>query len=97
MRSPYCLYVCVSPPPLYAWTSLYETLILPMYFIDPYQQYVCVYVYPLTVAGQHFSKKVIAATNTHATIEESLEVSPSMGPASYRRKIGVSSSQALLL
>jgi hypothetical protein len=48
------------------------------YFINPSHQSVCLYVYLPIVAGQQFGKNVTAATNTHATIEELLEVLFSM-------------------
>jgi hypothetical protein len=46
-----------------------------VYFINPYHQYVCLYVYPPIVAGQQLGKHVTAATNTHATIEELIDAS----------------------
>jgi hypothetical protein len=38
--------------------------ILTVYFINPSHQSVCLYVYPLIVAGQMISKHVTTATNT---------------------------------
>jgi hypothetical protein len=35
------------------------------YFINPFLQYVCLYVYPLIVARQRLGKNVAAVTNTH--------------------------------
>jgi hypothetical protein len=43
---------------------------------------------PPIVAGQCLGKHVPAATNTHATIEEFMNVSFSMRPVSCQRKVG---------
>jgi hypothetical protein len=40
----------------------------------------CLYVYSPTVATQQLGKTVTAAMNTHATIEERLDLSFSMRP-----------------
>jgi hypothetical protein len=42
---------------------------------------VCVYVYPPNVARERLGKNVTAAKNTHATLEELLDLS-------YERKVG---------
>jgi hypothetical protein len=68
--------VCVSRYPahkrLNAWPSLYEN---------------CAWLH-LYVARQRLGKNVTAATNTHTTIEELLDVSFSMRPVSYQREAG---------
>jgi hypothetical protein len=56
------------------------------YFINPSHQSVCLYVYPPIVAKQRLGKNVTAATNTHATIEELLGASFSVGSMSYEGK-----------
>jgi hypothetical protein len=45
-------------------------------------------VYPRIDARQRLGKNVTTATNTHATIEELLDVSFYMRSVSYQRKIG---------
>jgi hypothetical protein len=45
------------------------------YFINPFHQSVCLYVYPPIVARKRLRKIVTTATNTHSTIEESLDPS----------------------
>jgi hypothetical protein len=62
-------------------------LISTAYFINPCNQSVCLYVYPLTVATQRLGKTVTAATNTHATIVEWLDSFP-MRAVSCQRKVG---------
>jgi hypothetical protein len=52
----------------------------------------CVSVYPPIVARQLLGRNVTAVTNTHATIEELLEVSFSMWPVSYQGKYAKSTS-----
>jgi hypothetical protein len=42
------------------------------YFINPSHHFVCLYVCTHNVARQRLSRNVIAATNTHARIEELL-------------------------
>jgi hypothetical protein len=63
-------------------------LISTAYFINLSHQSVCLYTYPHIVARQRLGKNVIAATNTHATIEELLEASFSVRSVSYQRKVG---------
>jgi hypothetical protein len=58
------------------------------YFINPSHLFVCLYVYLPIFARQRLGKEVIEATNTHATIEELLDVSFSMRSVSYQRKVG---------
>jgi hypothetical protein len=58
------------------------------YFINLSDQPVCLYVYPPLLDRQRLSKCVTAATNTHETIEESLDASFSMWSVSYQRKVG---------
>jgi hypothetical protein len=45
-------------------------------------------MYPSIVARERLDKNVIAATNTHAIIEELLDASFSMWYVSYQRKAG---------
>jgi hypothetical protein len=45
------------------------------YFINPSHPSVCLYVYPLIIAGQRPGKNVTAVTLTHATIEDLLNAS----------------------
>jgi hypothetical protein len=60
---------------------------IPMtYFINSSHQSVCLYVYLPIVARQRLGKNVIAATNTHSTIEELLDASFSVGSVSYEGK-----------
>jgi hypothetical protein len=58
------------------------------YFINPYHQSLCLYVYPLIVARQRLGRNVIAATNTQVTTEELLDVPFSMLFVSCQRKVG---------
>jgi hypothetical protein len=46
-------------------------------------QSLCLYVYPSIVARQLLGKNFTAATNTHVTVEELLDVSFSMRSVSY--------------
>jgi hypothetical protein len=55
------------------------------YFINPFPQ--SVYVYS-SVVRQLFGKSVTAAMNTHAIIEELLDLSFSIWSVSYQRKLG---------
>jgi hypothetical protein len=55
------------------------------YFINPYKQSVCQYVYPPIIARQWHGKNITAAMNTHATIEKLLEASFSTRSMSYQR------------
>jgi hypothetical protein len=56
------------------------------YFINSSHQSLCQYVYPPIVARQQLSKNITMVTNTHATIEELLDVLFSMWWIS--RKVG---------
>jgi hypothetical protein len=58
------------------------------YFINPSHQSVCLYVYPLIVAGQRLGKSVTAATNTYVTIVELLDASFSTWFVPYHMKVG---------
>jgi hypothetical protein len=62
--------------------------ILTEYFINPSHKPVCLYVYPPIVTRQRLGKKVTAAKNTHATVEELFGASLSMRSLSYQRKVG---------
>jgi hypothetical protein len=59
-----------------------------VYFINPSHQSVCLYMYSPIVARQRLGKDVTAARNTHAVIEELLEVSFFMRHVSYQREVG---------
>jgi hypothetical protein len=59
------------------------------YFINPSHQSVCLHVYPTIIARQRRGRNITAATNTHKSIEESLDASPSMRSVSYQRKVSV--------
>jgi hypothetical protein len=65
------------------------------YFINPSNQSMCLYVYPANAARQQLVKNVTAAMNIHATIEL-MDASISMRSMSYKRKLGISSSQNFL-
>jgi hypothetical protein len=65
------------------------------YFINPYHQSVCLYVYLFIVARQRLDKIVAAAKNIHAIIEL-LDVSFSMRSVWYQMK-AISSCQNFLL
>jgi hypothetical protein len=98
MRLPSFLFVCESPPAINF--SMHEPVSMKLayimapepistaYFINPSHQFVCLYVYPPIVTRQWPSKNVIAATNTHETIEELLDASFSMRSVSYQTKTG---------
>jgi hypothetical protein len=58
------------------------------YFIDPFHQPLCVYVYSSNIARQLHGKYFTAATNTHATIEKLLNASFLMRSVPYERKVG---------
>jgi hypothetical protein len=83
MRSSYCLYVCASLYQLLnARINLYETWYVHIMahepirtasFINTSHQFVCLYVYPPTVARQRLGKNVPAATNSRPKMEELLE------------------------
>jgi hypothetical protein len=53
------------------------------YFVVPFHQCLCLYVYAAT---QQLGKHVTAVTNTHATIEELLDASFSVRSISYQGK-----------
>jgi hypothetical protein len=40
------------------------------YFLNPFYQFVYLYVYPLLIARQRLGRNVTAAANTYATIEQ---------------------------
>jgi hypothetical protein len=96
MRFPSCL--CVSPPinywmpkPIFMKVSMYimaPESITTAYFMNSSHQSVCLYMYPLFVARQRLGKNATAATNTHVTIEELLDVSFYMRFMSHQRKVG---------
>jgi hypothetical protein len=57
------------------------------YFLNPFHQSECLYVYPSIVARQRLGKNVTTATITDATIEELLDTSFSMRSVSYQKKM----------
>jgi hypothetical protein len=59
-----------------------------VYFINPSHQSVCLYVYPSIFARQRLGENIIAATNTHTTIEELLDAPFSMRSVPCQRKAG---------
>jgi hypothetical protein len=61
-------------------------LISTAYFINPFYQSVCQYVYPPIVARQRLGKNVTAATDTHTKIEEFWDAS---FYAAHSRKTGI--------
>jgi hypothetical protein len=55
------------PEPIFMKLGMYILALEPIsaaYFINPFHQSVCVYVYSLIVARQRLGKNVNAATNT---------------------------------
>jgi hypothetical protein len=62
-------------------------LISAAYFINPSHRSVCLYVYFSVVVRQRLGKKVTAATNIHAPLEELLDASFPMRSL-YQRKVG---------
>jgi hypothetical protein len=59
-----------------------------MYFVNPSHYSLCLSAYPPIVTWQRLDKNVTATTNTHPTIEESLDALFSVRSVSYQRKIG---------
>jgi hypothetical protein len=57
------------------------------YFINPYHQFVSLYLYPNIIARQRLGKNITTATNKHAS-EEFLDVSSSKRSVLYQRKAG---------
>jgi hypothetical protein len=107
MRSPCCLCVSVSPPPInfqmpepiFMILGMYimaPELISTVYFINPSHQSVRVYVAPI-VDMQRLGENVTAATNTYTAIEELLDSSLSMRSAWYQRNQGDSFFPELLV
>jgi hypothetical protein len=77
------------PEPIFIKLGMYimsSEPISTVYFMNPFQQSVCLYVYSHIVARQRLGKIITAAMNTHATIEELLNLF-SMQFVSYRRKV----------
>jgi hypothetical protein len=90
--------LCLWIPPhklLSTWTDLYE---LGSYITTPEPISAAYYTYPshkpvsvcvpYIVARQRLGKNVTMVTNTHATIEELLNVSFSMRYIAYQTKVG---------
>jgi hypothetical protein len=74
-------------------------LVCISWHLSPAHKYLpslCLYMYPTLAATQRLRKNVIAATNTHATIDESLDASSSMRSVLYQGKYAISSSQNVL-
>jgi hypothetical protein len=72
--------------PMFIKLDIYMTaheLISPAYFIN---SPMC--LYPHVVAGQRLSKNIGAVMNTHAKIEELLDLSFCMRSVSYQSKAG---------
>jgi hypothetical protein len=67
--------------------GLPECILAQSATVLPHQS-VCLYVYPPIVARQRLRKNVTAATNTHSTTKEFLNMSSSMRFVSYERKVG---------
>jgi hypothetical protein len=66
------------PEPIFMKLDMYNMAPEPTstaYFINPSHLLVCLYVSPPIVARQRFGKNIIAAANTHSTIEEMLDAS----------------------
>jgi hypothetical protein len=64
------------PEPIFMKLSMYIMAPEPIskaFLINPSYHFMCLHVYPFTVARQRLGKNVAAATNTQATIEELLE------------------------
>jgi hypothetical protein len=77
------------PEPIIVKRGVYIVALDPIsaaYFINPSHQAVYLYVYSPVVARQWLGKNVIAATNTHVTIEELLDASLSMRSVSNQGK-----------
>jgi hypothetical protein len=90
MRSPCCLYICVSPPQQLSnfWTDLYETRYV---YHGTWTHLNCVLhkSLPSVVRLYMYGKNVTAATNTHPTIQELLDATFSMRSVSYERRVWV--------
>jgi hypothetical protein len=73
MQSPCCFYIFLSTllmtEAVFMKLGMYIMTHEPTYFINPFHQSVCLYVYPL-VARQRLGNKVTVASNAHATVEE---------------------------
>jgi hypothetical protein len=54
------------------------------YSMNPSHQPVCLFVYALSLIDKRLGKNVTAATNTHATTEESLKAPFYMRPVFYQ-------------
>jgi hypothetical protein len=87
------------PEPIFMKLSMYIMTLEPIsmtFFMHPFRQSVCLYVYSHIVIRQRLGKNFTAATNTRAAIEESLDALFSMWSVSYQRKVAISSSQNFL-
>jgi hypothetical protein len=82
------------------WLNLMRLVIRTMapeptttaYLINPSHQFVCLYVHLSMVSRRRLYKKITAAANTHATIEELLDAPFSKRSVSYQRKQAISFS-----
>jgi hypothetical protein len=88
MRSRCCLHMCVCVSHIFARQRLGNNpIIVARQWIGRN---------PPIVARQRVGRDIIAVTNTHATIEELLDVPFSLWPVSYQGKQAISSSQNFL-
>jgi hypothetical protein len=59
-----------------------------LHIINTSHLYVCLYVYSLIVARQRLGRNMMAAKNTHATIQKMLDASFSTSSVSDQRIVG---------
>jgi hypothetical protein len=94
-----------SPQLFNSWTSLCEILfvyivapepISTSYLTNLSHQSVCPFMYPHIVTRRRVGKNVTATTSIHATIDELLNVSPSMRSVLYQRKQAIRSWRNVL-
>jgi hypothetical protein len=99
MRLPYCVCVHVYRPPLNFWMPELVFMkcgmcivalepISTACFINSFEHFVCLYVNHLIVSRKRLCKNVTAATNTHITIAEILDMSFSILSTWYQMRVG---------